>query len=151
MPWTPPLTAASHRSDLKAGVWQCLRWMLVLALIFDLLSAPLHRHHHEGVDSPLDFPATHAPISGAQPYAHGHERPPFVHAAAAIRIDLSSFGRLPGSDADDAAPPALLSLLERLAAADTEPVHDWQPAASGTDFRSYRSLPPAGRAPPLHA
>lgn len=151
MPWTPPLTAASRHSDLKAGVWWCLRWVLVLALIFDLLSVPWHQHHHEGVDAPLDFPATQASVSGIQPYAHGHDQPPFVHAATAIRVDLSSFGRLPASDGDDAAPPALLSLLQRLATVDAAPVHDWQPASSRFDFRSHRSLPPAGRAPPLHA
>lgn len=141
--------APSHRSDRKGDALWVLRWILVLALVFDLLSVPWHKHHHEGVDAPLDFQAVHAAVSGAQPLAHGHDSPPFVHAASAIRVDLSLLGKLPLLD--DAAPPALLSLLELLASIAAEPVSAWPPDAFLPDIRSHRSLPPAGRAPPLHA
>ena len=148
---TSPLTAAPHwRSDPRNGVWWCVRWVLVLALIFDLLSAPLHRHHHEGVSGPLDFISASASSEGAQSYADNHERSPFVHAATAIRVDLSSLGKLPAAD-DVAWLPAVLSLMQLLAAVDEAPPRSWWPAPSRPDFRSHSSLPPAGRAPPLHA
>lgn len=141
--------APRHRADLKGDAWGCLRWMLVLALIFDLLSVPWHRHHHEGVDAPLDFHAVPAQVSGVHPLAHSHDSPLFVHAASAIRVDLSLLGKLPLLD--DAAPPALLSLLQLRATTEAEPAGIWPRDDSRPDFVSHRSLPPAGRAPPLHA
>lgn len=141
--------APNHRADRQVDAWCCLRWMLVLALIFDLLSVPWHKHHHEGVDAPLDFLAVHVPVSSVQPLAQRHDSPPFVHAASALRVDLSFLGKLPLLD--DAAPPALLSLLQLLADVQADPVGAWPPDASPPDVRSHRSLPPAGRAPPLHA
>jgi len=151
MPQTFRATALSgHRCDLRSQVGWVLRWLLVLALMFDLLSAPLHRHHHEGVDSSMGEVGVSAPASGVLPYAHGHEGPVFVHAATAIRVDLSSLGQLPAAEDVDA-PAALLSLVQRLilAADDTEAT-SWPLDRTRPEFSSYRSLPPAGRAPPLH-
>lgn len=122
----------------------------MLALAFDLVSAPLHQHHHEGVGGPLEFTTVHALLDGAQAHTISDEHPLTVHATLAIRIDLSRLGHLSPADNADV-PMALVSLTQLLAAVDEPPPEDWQPNRSHLDFRSHRSLPPAGRAPPLHA
>lgn len=130
--------------------WWLARWVLVLALAFDLLSAPLHQHHHEGVGGPLEFTTVHALLDGTQAHTIGDEHPLTVHATMAIRVDLSRLGQLAPPDNTDV-PVVLVSLAQPLATVDEPPPEDWQPDRSRPDFRSHRSLPPAGRAPPLHA
>lgn len=133
-----------------SSAWWIARWVLVLALAFDLLSAPLHQPHHEGAGGPQEFTTVHALLDGAQAHATGDEHPLTVHATLAIRVDLSRLGQLLPPDHADV-PVELVSLAELLAAFDEPPPEDWQPDRARPDFRSHRSLPPAGRAPPLHA
>ena len=132
------------------SAWWLARWVLVLALAFDLLSAPLHQHHHEGAGGPLEFTTVHALLEGAQAHTVSDEHPMTVHATIAIPVDLSRLGQLAPPDYADV-PVALVSLTQLLSAVDEPPPEDWQPDRSHPDFRSHRSLPPAGRAPPLHA
>lgn len=122
--------------------------MLVIA--FDFLSAPFHHHHHDGVEGQLEFATVHASLEDGSPHAQGDEHPLASHATMAIRIDPSQLGQLPAIDNPDVQ-VALVSVAQRLAAIDELPPEHWRPDRSRPDIRSYRSLPPAGRAPPLHA
>lgn len=135
-----------------------MRWLLVLILAFDNFSAPFHLHHHEGGGAPLEFvTADRAFADGDTPHAdtphvETHKRPPLSHSALAIRVDPLRLGQIPAdADAVDDAQAAIASTAIRLLAAfDAPEAPSWRPTRSRPDFRSHRSLPPAGRAPPLH-
>lgn len=153
------LPANAHRpSGGVSGAWWVARWLLVLVLAFDLLSAPFHPHHHDGVEGQLEFAAAHAhayayahaSINDGAAHAEGEEHPLVSHAATAIRIDPSRLGQLCAADSNDA-PVALVAVVQHLAAFDEPPPTRFRPDRSRPDFLSHRSLPPAGRAPPLHA
>ena len=165
LPMIKRLPANAHRpSGGVSGAWWIARWLLVLVLAFDLLSAPFHPHHHDGVEGQIEVAAAHA---HAHAHAHGHasvddgathaegeEHPLVSHAAMAIRIDPSRLGQIAAADGTDDradAPVALVSVLQPLAAFDEPPPSRFRPDRSRPDFLSHRSLPPAGRAPPLHA
>ena len=130
--------------------WWFARWLLVLVLACDLLSAPFHPHHHDGVEGQLEFSAAHASFDDGNAHADSDEHSPFSHSATALRTDPSRLGQLPAVDGADV-PVALVSVVELLAALDEPPPTHWRPDRSVPDFRSHRSLPPAGRAPPPHA
>lgn len=148
---TKSLSASSRRSsDGGSGAWWLARWLLVLALAFDLLSAPLHSHHHDGVGGLLEVATLHASRDETDTHADGADHPLVSHATIAIRIDPSRLGQLPTLDGADVQQVALLSVVQLLVAVDAPPAH-WRPDRSRPDFRCHRSLPPAGRAPPLHA
>ena len=161
------LPANAHRpSGGVSGAWWIARWLLVLVLAFDLLSAPFHHHRHDGVEGQLEVAAAHA-LAHAHAHAHanahasvddgathaeGEEHPLLSHAAVAIRIDPSRLGQISaGADADDRAdaPVAVVPVVQQLAAFDEPPPARFRPDRSRPDFLSHRSLPPAGRAPPL--
>lgn len=144
-----PATSCRRAGGISNAGWLA-RWLLVLALAFDLLSAPLHQHHHEGAGGPLGFTTVHALLDDAQAHAIGDEHPLTVHATLAIRVDLSRLGRLLPPDNTEVA-VALVSLAQLLAAVDEPRPEDWQPDRARPDIRPHISLPPAGRAPPLHA
>ena len=60
MPRTQRLPALSDR--LPSGVssaWLFARWLLVLAMVFDQVSAPFHHHHHDGVEVQLELGVSH--------------------------------------------------------------------------------------------
>lgn len=126
------------------------RWLLVLVVAFDLLSAPFHQHHHDGVDGRLGPATAHVLLDNGDSHAEDADQPLASHSAMAIRIDPSRLGKLPAIDIPDAQ-VALISVAQRLTAVDELPPEHWRPDRSRPDFRSHRSLPPAGRAPPLHA
>ena len=132
------------------GAWWVARWMLVLVLAFDHLSAPFHHHHHNGVEGQLGFGSAHAPFEDGDTHAESDERRLMSHSAMALRVDPSRLGQLPAIDGADV-PVAHISVVELLAALDEPPPTHWRPDRSRPDFRSHRSLPPAGRAPPLPA
>jgi len=137
-------------SDGVSGAWWLARWLLALVVAFDLLSAPFHHHHHDGVEEQLGFATAHASLDDSGTQAACDEHPLVSHATMAIRIDPSRLARLPPIDNADAQ-IALVSVAQLLAAVDELPAQHWRPDRSRPDFRSHRSLPPAGRAPPLHA
>ena len=132
-----------------SGAWWLAQWLLVLVLAFDHLSAPFHHHHHGHVAGQLGFAAVHASFAEGGSQAEGEEHPLVAHAAVAIGIDPARLGRLPPTDHPDA--PVALAAVDRPGAVDAAPAVQWRPDRSRPDFRSHRSLPPAGRAPPLHA
>ena len=127
------------------------RWLLVLVVAFDLLSAPFHHHHHhDGAQGQLAFSTTHASLEDADAHVDSDDHPLASHATMAIRVDPSRLAWLPPIDNADAQ-IGPVSVVQRLADGDRFLSLPWPPDRSRPDFRSHRSLPPAGRAPPLHA
>ena len=143
--------ATSHRrtSDVSRALWFA-RWLLVLVVACDLLSAPFHNHHHDGVDGQLGLATAHASFDDGDAHVEDADHPLASHSAMAIRIDPSRLGQLPAIENADTQ-VALVSVAQLLAAIDEMPSEHWRPDRSRSDFRSHRSLPPTGRAPPLHA
>lgn len=144
----PPTSRRATRD--VSGAWWFARWVLVLVLAFDHLSAPFHHHHHDGLEAQLEVVTSHASFDEGDTHAEDANHPLASHSAMAIRVDASRAGQLPALDNADAQ-VALVSVTRRLAAADEPPPTHWQPDRSRPDFHTHRSLPPAGRAPPLHA
>lgn len=156
----PPRAARRH-SDGWAGAGWVARWLLVLLVAFDVVSAPFHHHHHDGVQTLPGTTAAHALFDDGDGHAdvladvhadvHADESDPAPasHSAMAIRVDPSRAAHLPGIDQTQAK-VALSAVAQGLQALDEPPPTHWRPDRSPPAFRSYRSLPPAGRASPLH-
>jgi hypothetical protein len=151
MPRAQRRPAISHRfTGGVSGAWLIARWLLVLALVFDQVSAPFHHHQHDGVDAQLELAVAHAVLDSVETHVDSDDHEFGSHSATAIRVDASRIGQLPAVDPVGAVVAVNASL--RLLAALDEPVRShWVRDRSTPDFRSHRSLPPAGRAPPLHA
>ena len=145
-----PSTLTRRPQGGMSGAWWVARWLLVLVLAFDFLSAPFHHHHHDGVEGQLELAAGHALIQDGDAHMEADDPPLASHAATAIRIDPSRLAQLPPIDNVDAQ-IALVSVAQLLGAVADLPPQQWRLDRSHPDFRSHRSLPPAGRAPPLHA
>lgn len=143
--------ALSRRRTSGVGcTWWFARWLLVLVLVFDHLSAPFHHHHHDGVGAQFELAAAHGTFDAdGDTHAGGYVRQPVSHAAMAIRIDPSRLSQLAVIDNTDAQ-VALVSMAQLLGALDGTPPPQWRPDRHRPEFISHRSLPPAGRAPPVH-
>ena len=139
-----------RRTGGVSSAWWFVRWLLVLVLAFDHLSAPFHPHHHEGVEGQFEVGATHTSFDHANTHADSDEHPLLSHSATALRIDPSRLGQVPAVVGADV-PVAFISVVDLLGSLDEPPPTRWRPDRSPPDFRSHRSLPPAGRAPPFHA
>lgn len=156
LPSSRPVRSAGFLPRRGVAAWTgwLARWMLVLLLLTDQVGAPLHHHRHDsGVDGSWstasaehDHDHDHDGFS-ATPVDHDRH---FAHATLA----LCPTNECIGVDAPDesshwvALPSAFLALLipEEEAGEPTP-----RPAWRSPPIRSYRSLPPAGRAPPLLA
>ncbi len=148
---TQRLSALSDRFTSGLGrAWLFARWLLVLAMVFDQVSAPFHHHHHDGVEVQFELGLSHDLLDGGETHVDGDEHLAGSHFAMAIRVDSSRIGQLPAVDSADAA-IAVNTSLQLLAALDTLAPEHWVRDRSTPDFPSHRSLPPAGRAPPPHA
>ncbi len=145
-----PSTLARRSPGGVSDAWWFARWLLVLVVAVDLLSAPFHHHHHDGVEGQVEFATAHASLEDGDAHMESDEHQLVSHATMAIRIDPSRLAQLPPIDNADAQ-IALVSAARRLAAVDELPPQHWHPDRSRPDFHSHRSLPPAGRAPPLLA
>ena len=143
-------TPARRPLDNASGPRWFARWLLVLVVACDLLSTPFHKHRHDDVDAQLGFAMAHVSHDAGDLHAEEVDQPLASHSAMAIRIDPSRLGKLPATDYPDAQ-VALVSVAQLLATVDGLPSEHWRPDRSRPCFRSHRSLPPAGRAPPLHA
>lgn len=142
-----PIQARQPAGTASRVVW-LLRWLLVLVLVWDQVSAPLHHHGHDsGVDSA--WLGASADIGqNAGPHLEGSDHDlPFSHAVLAVRpqLDLSSF--FTGDD-----PGQSLVLFQTFARLWPSPGAHLIPdgASPAPPHSTHRSLPPAGRAPPLH-
>lgn len=132
---------------------------MVLVLVLDYVSAPFHHHVHEGFAVQLAFDAArhdalHA--DGVNPDASDHadteKHAVLSHATAALRHEPSKVPDLLVAFpvAVDAA-WALVSAVARLSPPTDVSPTQWRPDRSLADIPFHHSLPPAGRAPPLHA
>jgi hypothetical protein len=147
----PRLRAISRRfANGVSGAWLFARWLLVLALVFDQASAPFHHHHHDGVEAPRELAAAHAVPGSDEIHLDADDHESGSHFAMAIRVDASRAGELPAVDRA-AVVSAGNTRLSLLCALDQPARPHWARDRSDTDFRSHRSLPPAGRAPPRRA
>ncbi len=150
MPRTQRLSLHSGRpSGGVSGAWWLARWLLVVVVALDFLSAPFHHHHHDGVEEQIGFATAHASLDESGTHVEGDEHSLGSHATMAIRFDPFRLAQLLPID-NAGAQSALVSVAQLLAAVELPPQH-WRPDRSRPDPRSHRSLPPAGRAPPLHA
>lgn len=151
MPTHPTLSApASARRGVVAWAWM-LRWALVLLLVADQLGAPLHHHHHDsGIDGTW-LTASTGQAGHQESNADGDEHDDhFGHATLAFRAASKAFEL--SALSDDLDVPAVgrfVTVLATLAAPAEEA--GLRPSWRSPPIRSHRSLPPAGRAPPLHA
>ena len=143
-------TPSRHPPDGVSGAAWLVQWLIVLVVAFDFLSAPFHQHHHDGVTGQLDFATAHGSLDDGDTHADGDEHRSVSHATMAIRIDPSRVGQLrPIDNAEGRV--ALVAVAQCLVSVDELPTVQWRSDLARPDFRPHRSLPPAGRAPPLHA
>lgn len=148
---TQRLPALSDRfTSGLSSAWLFARWLLVLAMVFDQVSSPFHHHHRDGVEVQFELGLSHDLLDGGETHVDSDEHLAGSHFAMAIRVDPSRIGQLPAVDPADAAITVNTS-LQLLVALDTPAREHWFRDRSTPDFHSHRSLPPAGRAPPLHA
>lgn len=135
-----------HGKACLGALW-FVRWLLVLVLIWDQVGSPLHDHHHDsGVDAQWLSAAPHSDSPVTAHSVDGDDDLRISHAVMAVRpqVDLGSL--VLGGSPDD-------GLIHRLAfsAVAAEPAGPVMATAGPTTPRRiHRSLPPAGRAPPLH-
>ena len=128
------------------GRWivRIMRVLVVLLLVFDQLSSPLHHHHHDGGPHGLtqQLFIEHASAAHIEPADElaGH------HSMTGIKREARFSPVFQG--ADDFSPLIVAPhLVIYLAAKDTQ-MPSW-PIEARQSIITYRSLPPGGRAPPL--
>lgn len=123
--------------------------MLVLLLALDQFSAPFHAHEHDsGAAVAHDVEATYDTLHGEERHAEDAEHPHISHALVAVR----TASPVPAAK-DTALVPAvtLLAAYLLLVPLEEQPRPYLRPDPSGPNIQLHRSLPPAGRAPPLRA
>lgn len=135
-------TASTLLARVAASTLWLARWLLVLLLVCDQIGSPLHLHKHDsGVD------ALWSQSHGERHIEEGDVSPMLSHAVLAVRsqgerqlgsADLEcSLDVIPGAAQVPSPDPTAIVRLR-------ESTSDAQP-------HRHRSLPPEGRAPPIHA
>ena len=146
----PPRRHALTPADGPSWSLRVVRWLLVLLLAWDQVGSPLHRHHHDsGIDGHA-LTASHG--DGATDVRHLEDEDGgfhFSHAVMAVRPQ-PQLSRVAASGETESVALAWTALpLESAARADDPRLLPWPD--THPPHSPYRSLPPAGRAPPLHA
>lgn len=140
---------ARQPTAVAARALWLVRWLLVLVLVFDQISSSLHPHlHHAEVDAQWITASTSAaPPDVSHLEDHGHD-PRAAHPVLAVRqqVELHPV-TTSGDDTGHRLLPSQVFALPELDPAEAE-VHGM--AALARPHSTHRSLPPAGRAPPLH-
>lgn len=139
---------ARQPAAVAARALWLLRWILVLVLVWDQVSSPLHQHRHDsGVDAQwLSASAHDAQASAAHLEADDHDLRA-SHAVLAVRPQLDLRSLTLGDDPDHGFAPSQTCALAEPGPAEAEAAGI---AALARPHSTHRSLPPAGRAPPLH-
>jgi hypothetical protein len=142
--------------DAGAIVRLVLSWLLVAVLAVDLIASPLHTHRHDGewsIGGALSASAEHPgglhipdKVHAATPV--DHDPPGFSHSISALRGHVQAMAEVQSSDEAAAAPFWSVTAQRPLADAAESP---WPPDRHRAGSSAFRSLPPDGRAPPLHA
>jgi hypothetical protein len=148
-------TSATPNASLVRGLGRrlahFLRWALVLLLLADIISAPLHRHRH---DSGIDGSAIQVPLVEPERATHLVEQDrhdlDFVHAVTTVRTE--SHASVGHAYADANGQDVAFASSWALARPGNPSIAGlpWNEADRAL-HRLHRSLPPAGRAPPLRA
>ena len=143
------LTAIAPASPQAVVTWlvRLFRVMVVFLLIFDQVSAPLHSHQHDagpdGVTLQLLLADAHA--SGA--HMEPSDELTAIHAVTGIKREARYLPVL--QDADELPPVIIATLLAVFQDMKDASPRSW-PSETRLSIAAYRSLPPGGRAPPLH-
>jgi hypothetical protein len=122
--------------------------MVVGLLAMDLISSPLHAHHHDGAWSPELAQSVALCVPGQAHEAQvDHVDPPeFGHSMSALRAPGLALAAATSAQPDLPPYPAR---PEQRADAGATPVR-WQQGTAAPPG-SHRSLPPDSRAPPAQA
>jgi hypothetical protein len=131
-----------------SGLW-LVRWLLVLLLIWSQIGASLREHHRHDF-GPVSQTVDASLHSGGRAQAfeaddHQHLRiaPAVLSARPQVHLRALAVGGGPGDSGIHSAPMVLT------AADGAAP--EFEDSDSNEPRQSYRSLPPAGRAPPRHS
>lgn len=130
----------------KVQAWRVVRWLVILFLVLDQLSSPFHGHHHGGLGEVHGHAQTmeHAEDEVHTEPKHGEHA---SHSLLTLRAEQRQLNeRLPIVDVS--AVTAFVSIYLAFDDGAERPALQWRLDLDGRDFRSHRSLPPAGRAPP---
>ena len=143
------LTAIAPASPQAVVTWlgQLIRVMVVFLLIFDQVSAPLHSHHHDaGPDSVTQqLLLSKAHVSGA--HMEQSDGLTAIHAVTGIKREARYSPVL--QDADELPPVTIATLFTVFWGENHVLPRPW-PGETRHFIVAHRSLPPGGRAPPLH-
>lgn len=148
-------SARSGALSQPRGLTWALRLVLVMVLVFDQLSSPFHHHHHDGdVDAGFGAAAAHEiadqlTASVTHIEDDDHDAHLVGHSSMALRSQAASTADGNATSADALILATAFVLVFPTTEADSS-VPDW-PDRGPPQFTSFKSLPPAGRAPPLHA
>jgi hypothetical protein len=139
---------ARQPAAVAARALWVLRWLLVLVLVWDQVSSPLHHHGHDsGVDAQWLTASAHDAQATAPHLEDDDHDLRASHAVLAVRpqLDLSLL-----TLGDDAGPGFVPGQADALAEPGSAEAETPDIAAFVRPRFTCRSLPPAGRAPPLH-
>ena len=139
--------ARSFAGAAARGLW-LVRWLLVLVLIWDQVGSPLHHHQHDfGLDGQWVGATLHSGYPALTRAKDGHEDLRITHAVLAVRpqFDLNAITVSDNPGGSGIASAAILAQVTDSVALDIANADSSEPR------QTYRSLPPAGRAPPLHS
>ena len=121
--------------------------VVVFLLIFDQLSAPLHKHHHDvgpdGVTQQLLLSVEHALGS----HIEQSDELTAIHAVTGIKREAR---HSPVFQNADELPPVIFATLFAVLRDMKDALPRSWPFETRLSIAAYRSLPPGGRAPPLH-
>ena len=137
----------SRSSVSLARVLWIAKWLLVFVLAWDQIASPLHQHHH---DSGIDGSWISAMDDGASVEVFhlddGDDLLLFAHATMAVQLQATL------SKLSSASEPFALffAFAEVFDSGQVRDQNVW-PTYLVPIYPSFRSLPPGGRAPPLHA
>lgn len=146
--------SATSTPPRRNAVWW-LHWLLVMLLVFDQLSSPLHRHHHDnGVDAAgMSQGMVHSVHVGGMHLDDESAEPDGYHVAGAPRSD-SNGSFLAADISPDGAAIAATWFADTWIASQGAATEIHWPNALALD-RPARpvplSRPPDGRAPPARA
>ena len=130
-----------------------LNWLLIALLALDLAGSPLHAHRHDGEFSMAGaaWAAAEQHDGVAEAHAEHDDDAALSHSIMALRgqgLDLLDLPDAPAVATLCCATPWPTSDAVASAAAVRLP---WPPDRHRAGASAFRSLPPDGRAPPLHA
>lgn len=141
---------AEQSAGVPARLLWLLRWLLVLVLVWDHVSSPLHHHGHDfGVDAQWLTASAHDARATAPHLEDNDHDLRTTHAVLAVRPQLDLSWLTLGNDPDHSFAPSQAPTL-----AEPRPAVSVAVAAGisavAQPRSTHRSLPPAGRAPPPH-